>query len=133
MQYSVTEVIPGLSTSHCRQHNELTRDLFTPKGITGASNGWLDVQLADGTVALRLWLLDSMDRGCRGARGWHVPLHICSHSEHIVRLRRRLQRLDHVRPCAGAALPRTPSRGSQSKRSSCLRPAAAWPSSTFRW
>ena len=62
--------------SRCRKHNELTRDLFKHKGITGSSNGWLDVQLADGTVALRIWLLDSMDRGCHGARGWHAPLRI---------------------------------------------------------
>ncbi len=82
----MTEVIPGLAL-HCRQHNELTRDLFQHKGMTGASNGWLDVQLADRTVALRLWLLDSMDRGCHGARGWHVPLPVRIDSEHAVRQR----------------------------------------------
>ncbi len=43
-----------------------------PEGVTGASNYYLDIYDARGEeVAARVWLLDSMDRGCeRTTAGW---------------------------------------------------------------
>ena len=53
--------------------------------LTGLSNGWLDVlgpaeglwsggEGGNRSAALRLWLLDSMDRGCDSiAQSWCMP------------------------------------------------------------
>ena len=41
-------------------------------GVPSVGNYHLDVasEHTDGGVALRLWMLDSMDRGCGGVPGW---------------------------------------------------------------
>lgn len=40
-----------------------------PSNITGASNYYIDILGGDGSVAARVWFLDSMDRGCEGQAG----------------------------------------------------------------
>lgn len=58
-----------------RSHDAATNCSCTrrgPTGITGVSNYYVDVLEPSGNgVGARLWVLDSMDRGCRNVPGWY--------------------------------------------------------------
>lgn len=44
------------------------------RGTPDAGNYWIDVLTEDGQQqALRLWMLDTMNRGCGGVPGWYDP------------------------------------------------------------